>query len=70
MKKCNLESIFSGRSPLEFITARKGSLGQGNIFAPVCHSVHRGGTWEGTPPLAGTPSWPDTPPWQVHHPPG
>ena len=25
------------------ITARKRSLGQGNIFAPVCHSVHRGG---------------------------
>ena len=25
-----------------FITARKRSLGQGNIFAPVCHSVHRG----------------------------
>ena len=30
-------------------TARKRSLGQGNIFAPLCHSVHRGGipacTW-------------------------
>ena len=25
----------------ELITARKRSLGQGNIFAPVCHSVHR-----------------------------
>ena len=25
-----------------FITARKRSLGQGNIFAPVCHSVHGG----------------------------
>ena len=24
-------------------TARKRSLGQGNIFTPVCHSVHRGG---------------------------
>ena len=23
--------------------ARKRSLGQGNIFAPVCHAVHRGG---------------------------
>ena len=31
-------------------TARKRSLGQGNIFTPVCHSVHRGGsTWAGTP---------------------
>ena len=26
----------------ELITARKRSLGQGNIFTPVCHSVHRG----------------------------
>ena len=26
-------------------TARKRSLGQGNIFAPVCHSVYRGGPW-------------------------
>ena len=25
-----------------FITVRKRSLGQGNIFTPVCHSVHRG----------------------------
>ena len=24
-------------------TARKRSLEQGNIFTPVCHSVHRGG---------------------------
>ena len=24
-------------------TARKRNLGQGNIFTPVCHSVHRGG---------------------------
>ena len=24
-------------------TARKRSLGQGNMFAPVCHSVHMGG---------------------------
>ena len=27
---------------LVVITARKRSLGQGNIFTPVCHSVHRG----------------------------
>ena len=25
------------------VTARKRSLGQGNIFTPVCHSVHRVG---------------------------
>ena len=28
---------------LPIITARKRSLGQGNIFTPVCHSVHRRG---------------------------
>ena len=28
-------------------TARKRSLGQGNIFTPVCHSVHRGGGMHG-----------------------
>ena len=28
---------------LFIFTARKRSLGQGNIFTPVCHSVHRGG---------------------------
>ena len=34
---------------------RKPRLGQGNIFAPVCHSVHRGSTWVGTPPDRYTP---------------
>ena len=57
------------------ITARKRSLGQGNIFAPVCHSVHRGGTWAGNPqqvyPQAGTPPGWYTPlgrytPWAMH----
>ena len=63
-------------------TARKRSLGQCNIFAPVCHSVHRRGTWAGTtsgrytpgqvhPHLAGTPPRQVTPlagapPEQVH----
>ena len=28
---------------IHVITARKRSLGQGNILTPVCHSVHRGG---------------------------
>ena len=43
------------------ITARKRSLGQGNIFAPVCHSVHRVvcpiACWDTPPPRpeAGTP---------------
>ena len=34
-------------------TARKRSLGQGNIFAPVCHSVHRKG-YLGVPPVHTT----------------
>ena len=25
-----------------FITVRRQSLGQGNVFTPVCHSVHEG----------------------------
>ena len=34
-------------------TARKRSLRQGNIFAPVCHSVH-GGVWSrGVPGQGG-----------------
>ena len=41
---------------LFIFTARKRSLGQGNIFAPVCHSVHRGGVHG------------QVPPGQVHHP--
>ena len=32
---------------LHFVTARKRSLRQGNIFTPVCHSVHRGGAMQG-----------------------
>ena len=28
---------------MRIVTARKRSLEQGNIFTPVCHSVHRGG---------------------------
>ena len=54
------------------------SCGQGNIFTPVCHSVHRGGWWyptrhwgrppqtrHTTTPLDQTPPWPDTP-WTRH----
>ena len=37
------------------ITARKRSLGQGNIFTPVCHSVHRGEYLGRYPPGPGTP---------------
>ena len=54
------------------------SCGQGNIFTPVCHSVHRGGGGgipqgtEADPPDQAHPP-PRTrhhPPDQTHHPPG
>ena len=38
-------SLIVNRHLISLFTARKRSLGQGNIFKPVCHSVHRGGTW-------------------------
>ena len=41
------------------VTARKRSLGQGNIFTPVCHSVHRG--------VCLSACW-DTTPLQTRHP--
>ena len=31
------------RNQNEHFTARKRSLGQGNVFKPLCHSVHGGG---------------------------
>ena len=32
---------------LSFVTARKQSLGQGNIFTSICDSVHKGGhAWQ------------------------
>ena len=45
------------------------SCGQGNIFAPVCHSVHRGGVclsacWDTTPPKQ-TSAQQTTPPEQT-----
>ena len=49
-----------------FITARKRSLPQGNIFAPVCHSVHRGEYL--TPPRPGAP--PDQVPPVTRYTPG
>ena len=47
-------------SLLVIVTARKRNMGQGNIFTPVCHSVHR----EGVPQcmLGYHPPGPDTPP--------
>ena len=53
-------------SLVSIFTARKWSLGQGNVFTPVCHSVHRGcvsqHSW-GRPPLQGRHALPrQTPP--------
>ena len=42
------------------ITAHKRSLGQGNIFAPVCHSVNRGEYLGRYNPQAGTLPWAGT----------
>ena len=59
----------------------KRSFGQGNIFTPVCHSVHSGGgvpdqvhpPRPGTPLPPGTrytppPPGPGSPPWDQVHP--
>ena len=51
----------------------QGSCGQGNIFTPVCHSVHRGGVclsacWD-TPCQGDTPPAKETPPCQGDPPP-
>ena len=40
----------------------KRSFGQGNIFTPVCHSVHGGGGWGVVPDQHNPPSWDQTPP--------
>ena len=55
------------RIPQKFlvITTRKRSLGQGNIFAPVCHSVHRGRVPGQVPPRQVHPPG-QVPPRQVH----
>ena len=35
--------MFTQLLRVRLFTARKRSLGQGNVFAPVCHSIHGGG---------------------------
>ena len=50
-----------------FVITRKRSLGQGNIFTPVCHSVHRGEYLGRNPPGQVHPPA-GTTPRQVHPP--
>ena len=44
--------LMDPQSLLILVTGRKRSLGQGNVFIPVCHSVHRG---SGRHPREDTP---------------
>ena len=64
---------------IQIVTARKRSLGQGNIFVPVCHSVHRGVCFSAYPPpreehphtpRSRHPPGKDTPPKDLTPPPG
>ena len=55
-KHCNFvvkETEESQRDGKLVVTTHKRSLGQGNIFTPVCHSVHRGGLLRGVCLLRG-----------------
>ena len=47
----------------------KRSFGQGNIFTPVCHSVHRGGRSGKETPPAGWRNPPGVPPGWMEEPP-
>ena len=52
------------------ITARKRSLGQGDIFTPVCHSVHRGDDGILPETMHTTPAQEHVPPHpRIMHPP-
>ena len=64
-------AVTRGRAPpLGAFLPSTTKLWQGNIFTPVCHSVHRRGVclsacWDTHSPLGQTPpSWADTP-WQT-----
>ena len=86
----NLRMSSSQSSTIHYHTCRKRScpmrtlllpatkLRQGNVFTPVCHSVHGGGVadspqsrppWEQTPPREQTPPVNRNPP-RNRHPPG
>ena len=49
------------RTQISLITTSKRSLGQGNVFTCVCHSVHGGGSLSGGSPWQ-RPPWTETTP--------
>ena len=69
--------LFIGRLQSNIYYRSQRSCGQGNVFAPVCHSVHGGSVCLGacwdtthTPPKEQTPPGADTPPHpRSRHPP-
>ena len=71
--KCDLfdASLYRIESSIIFTTCKR-SLGQGNIFTPVCHSVHRGGIclsacWDTTPRNHAPPGAMQHPLQTMHH---
>ena len=52
---CDYRDVWTYTCPKRLITTRKRSLGQGNIFAPVCHSVHRGVVSQHALQVGGSP---------------
>ena len=71
LTKFNIELMRSSRTYIFIITARKRSLGQGNIFRSACQEFcpQGGGTLAGTPPGPGTPPWAGPPPQTMYTPP-
>ena len=64
--KPHLRLIFPCRWTLCIFTARKRSLGQGNVFTPVCHSVYRGGgVMMSFPVMDSTTPWKAPPPYNT-----
>ena len=62
--KSNKNRRLNRKISFNILTVHKRSLRQGNVFTPVCHSVHGGG---GSALLhAGIhPPWADTPPPRI-----
>ena len=51
--------VISAPTHTGIITTRKRSLGQGNVFTPVCHSVHRGLVYIGRGGVCIRGAWAD-----------